>query len=838
MSPSPSGLEPSGEKVNVVTTVLVVVMVLFAPSLALKSSLFLMWTAMSALLAVLQGLYVVYQLVMILVSLVMLSTLLAIRRAYSMLQVATRATPRWQRLLRSLSKAESWRDYVDVAGQTDVDDWVANDADLPCAALLRRAVHDLRSQRPSAIPSLKEEKDDDDQDSDDSDDHEGGGEAGRTIKKATSGGEQKKKSDFYPESFDDDEEDALESLRFTLSGLTKRNHLGIEALRWYPPSAPTRTKRLIDDYLEEVRLSLKAVATCERVPTEEKAAFFSRLKRTVGVTALSLSGGGSITMYHAGHLLGLIEADLYDQIKVVSGTSGGSIMAAMVGCKTKEEMVADVLVPWVSTDYTRDGEQAKRHLRFFPPLFRQMVNFARTRVLVDSLKFKETCDFYWGDVTFQEAHEKTGKVLCISVSAQRADGQADSVQRLLMNHITTPHVTLASAVAASCALPGILRPQRLEAKDRHGVVKPFEVDGVSWIDGSIQADVPFKRMATLFNVSNFIVCQVNFHVRLVVEDSSSLAAIESTAGPEGCGSTSTTTRDSSSSSSSSLTLTTRRRPQGSLSSSASSFPFLSSFFRGGTPNFHNAYRRLVGAAELSMRMRATMLSQLGLMPSLYGNSLRKVFSQKYVGDVTIAPRFTYMQSIGISAIIQPNVDDMKHYLLGGKRAVYPHANRIRHMLLLETTLGECLALARTERRKAALNGFLSSQHLSADADYHISLSDDEGVFADAALADAALASKAASMPALCGGGAGQTKRRSSSLVHVAHHRRPNDAQKTEATQNKQVVDATHYRQLEWEYRRLQTRFERLRSENLDLRRRLEDIRSMCASSDPPDTSTS
>jgi len=592
------------------------------------------------------------------------------------------------------------------------------------------------------------------------------------------------------------------------------------------------------------------VARSSRVPSDEKAAFFSRLKRTVGVTALSLSGGGSITMYHAGHLLGLIEADVYDHVKVVSGTSGGSIMAAMVGCKTKQEMLDDVLVPWVSTDYTRDGEQKRRGLRFFPPLWKQMVNFARTRVLVDSAKFKETCDFYWGDVTFQEAHEKTGKVLCISVSAQRADGQADSVQRLLMNHITTPHVTLASAVAASCALPGILRPQRLEAKDRHGVVAPFEVDGVSWIDGSIQADVPFKRMATLFNVSNFIVCQVNFHVRLVVEDSSALAALESTSGPEGCGTVPASSPSPSSSFSKlggAFSLRRRRIIPATNSSSdqqqqqTSAFtnadesnssilgllgfgikPTIASFVRGGTSNanFHNAYRRLVGAAELSMRMRATMLSQLGLMPSLYGNNLRKVFSQKYHGDVTIAPRFTYLQSIGISAISQPTRQDMEHYLLGGRRAVYPHANRIRHMLLLETTLGDCVQLARTERRKIALDSFLSAQHLD-DVGDNLVLSDDDQIL-----------NLSSSF---------HNNKTSSSLKeqHHHHHKRTSrgglkDSDSTHGgNNNTSVVDATHYRQLEWEYRRLQTRFERLRSENLDLRRRLEDIRSMCAS-DPPD----
>ena len=48
-------------------------------------------------------------------------------------------------------------------------------------------------------------------------------------------------------------------------------------------------------------------------------------------------------------------------------------------------------------------------------------------------------------------------------------------------------MTLASAVAASCALPGVMAPAKLMIKDGRGKQVPFEVDGVEWIDGSVQA---------------------------------------------------------------------------------------------------------------------------------------------------------------------------------------------------------------------------------------------------------------------------------------------------------------------------------------------------------------
>ena len=68
-----------------------------------------------------------------------------------------------------------------------------------------------------------------------------------------------------------------------------------------------------------------------------------------------------------------------------------------------------------------------------------------------------------------------GKHVCISLSAARG-GDASGTQRLLLSHVATPHVLLASAVAASCAMPSIMRQCKLEAKDpASGAIVPFEV---------------------------------------------------------------------------------------------------------------------------------------------------------------------------------------------------------------------------------------------------------------------------------------------------------------------------------------------------------------------------
>jgi predicted acylesterase/phospholipase RssA len=174
--------------------------------------------------------------------------------------------------------------------------------------------------------------------------------------------------------------------------------------------------------------------------------------------------------------------------------------------------------------------------------------------------FFATCEFYWGTTTFAEAFERTGKHVCITVSASRAS--SGSAQRLLLNHISTPHVTLASAVVASCALPGVMKPANLQAKNSCGKIEDFEVDGVQWIDGSVQADLPFQRISTLFNVSNYVVCQTNFHV----------------------------------------------------------LPFLN---KEHHPNSKSTYWKLFQTIEWDIRNRALKLSRLGLFPKLFGQDISK-----------------------------------------------------------------------------------------------------------------------------------------------------------------------------------------------------------------------
>lgn len=446
-------------------------------------------------------------------------------------------------------------------------------------------------------------------------------------------------------------ENDLSSLEHLLAGVVKRNHLTLEDLLVNNSRAvaysgqykfSSASRRQIDAYYNEVSTGLDLLAdapvSVDKPLPElyDRITLIRKMKQNMGRTALMLSGGGAQAMYHLGTLRALIDARLYDDIKVISGTSGGSIAAACCAMYSTKELLERICVPIVSTDFKLNGEMKKKNIRWFPPIQDMVTYWLKKRLLVDSKYFYRTCEFYFGTTTFAEAFERTGKHVCITVSASRASG--GTAQRLLLNHISTPHVTLASAVAASCALPGVMKPAKLQTKNSLGEIEPFEVDGVEWIDGSVQADLPFQRISTLFNVPNYIVCQTNFHVQ----------------------------------------------------------PFLN---KDHHPSTRSAYWKLFQLFEWDIRSRALRLGKLGLFPKIFGQDISKVFKQKYHGNLTLVPRFTAAQTFGLKALVNPSLKEMEGYLKYGQVAAWPYISVIRDMIRLEKSLDDCLERLKTRCSK-------------------------------------------------------------------------------------------------------------------------------------------
>lgn len=63
----------------------------------------------------------------------------------------------------------------------------------------------------------------------------------------------------------------------------------------------------------------------------------------------------------------------------------------------------------------------------------------------------EMVRWFSNDLTFEEAYKKTGRIFCITLAST-----TKKAPPVLINHISAPNVTIASAVVASAAVPGFV----------------------------------------------------------------------------------------------------------------------------------------------------------------------------------------------------------------------------------------------------------------------------------------------------------------------------------------------------------------------------------------------
>jgi len=234
-------------------------------------------------------------------------------------------------------------------------------------------------------------------------------------------------------------------------------------------------------------------------------------------------------LYHLGVIQALMKEGLLP--RVISGSSAGSIITAMLGVKTDEELqrILDHGTMHLrffgvrstgSTVDDSDGWFARmwRSVRvslplplqaFVHELGRIIPRWLKTRTLLDIDVLAECLKENIGNYTFGEAFARTGRVINITVAPSGSHNMP-----MLLNYLTAPHVVIWTAAAASCAIPGVFAPVDLLAKAPDGTVRPYLSAGVKRSDGSVEMDLPMARLSELFNVNMFVVSQVNPHARL------------------------------------------------------------------------------------------------------------------------------------------------------------------------------------------------------------------------------------------------------------------------------------------------------------------------------------
>ncbi|EPE03840.1 patatin-like phospholipase [Ophiostoma piceae UAMH 11346] len=230
-------------------------------------------------------------------------------------------------------------------------------------------------------------------------------------------------------------------------------------------------------------------------------------RRSYGRSALILSGGAVYGMAHIGVLKALFDRQLLPRI--ISGTSAGSIVASLICSRTDDE------VPGLLAEFAH-GDLAVFTDKDNPDSWMTHIGRAlRYGAWHDSRHLARVMRDLLGDMTFQEAFNRTRRILNITVSSKpglRLPG--------LLNYLTAPDVIIWSAVVASCSIPGVFDARPLLVRDAEtGEHVPWDPAEQLWIDGSLDSDVPVERLGSMLNVNHFIVSQTNPHIVLLVDKS-------------------------------------------------------------------------------------------------------------------------------------------------------------------------------------------------------------------------------------------------------------------------------------------------------------------------------
>jgi len=251
------------------------------------------------------------------------------------------------------------------------------------------------------------------------------------------------------------------------------------------------TKKLINQYLDEVSAALNLLcrSNVKRLPPMRKRRFLKRAARSFGRSALLLSGGASLGLFHIGVIEELEAQGLLP--RVVTGSSAGSVMAGILASHTDSELES-MLDP---------GQIDFEWCRVFSPF-----DMAKGQGVMDQKVLKKFIDRNIPEMTFLEAYQHTNRILNISISP------ADSHQfPRLLNYLTAPNVLIRWAALASSAIPGLYPAVQLRAKNFDGKSVAY-MPRNRWIDGSVHDDIPKDKVNRLHNINHYIVSQTNPHV--------------------------------------------------------------------------------------------------------------------------------------------------------------------------------------------------------------------------------------------------------------------------------------------------------------------------------------
>lgn len=382
------------------------------------------------------------------------------------------------------------------------------------------------------------------------------------------------------------------------------------------------TKHLIEEYINQACESLDFLCDTKvpGFPVADKLQFFRDTLTSYGRPALLLSGGATLGMFHFGVIKALWEKGLLPQ--VIAGSSIGAIIAGILGVHSDAE-IPDMLVP------------ENHDMRAWK--WRGLFSAIRGDGLMDQEQLKACLRANIGEYTFEEAFQKTGRSINVSVSPVQTHQKA----RLLCGY-TSPYLLVWSAVLASAAVPGIFPPVPLMKKDIQGNVLPY-MSRLKFVDGSVVSDLPIERLMHLYDVNFTIVSQTNPHV---------------------------------------VPFLNRRGRDEKLNAANLPMHLLKSEIQ-----FHGQ-----GLFDyLRKRVQPEMLRQVA-------GQMYTIMGQRYSGDVTISP--TYRLRDYRRMLSNPDPAWVREMILQGERATWPKISMIRSHARISKTLERCIRRLKSEQRRS------------------------------------------------------------------------------------------------------------------------------------------
>ncbi|KAL7753735.1 hypothetical protein RI367_000666 [Sorochytrium milnesiophthora] len=434
----------------------------------------------------------------------------------------------------------------------------------------------------------------------------------------------------------------------------KSNIGGIENI-WLYSHTYFGTKRLIEDYLQEVKDSLLYLANHNALSIADKRQFFKRASQQYGRSALCLSGGATFGYYHLGVVKALMDKGLLP--KVITGTSAGSLIASLVCTRTDDEL-REMLIPDLYKNLTACDE---------PWVFR-IIRLMQSGVMFSSERWQEKTRWVThGDLTFMEAYRRTGRILNITV----VSSDRHSPPKLL-NYVTSPNVVVWSAVLASSAVPGVLEPVTLMMKTKVATagggapqekIVPFLGWGKTWRDGSLRTDIPVKSLHQLFNVNYTIVSQVNPHITLFFFE--------------------------------------HRGGGGHPTAHRGGRGWRGGFIASALEHF----------LKLDLKKWLKIVRDLRLMPTFMDQDWSFLWLQKFDGNVTILPKSTISDYIHI--LTDPDEYRMTLYLIKGQRNTWPKMKIIANRMGVEQIVEEWRRTFNRDRKTQVLASINGRRSLSS-----------------------------------------------------------------------------------------------------------------------------